>query len=151
MEEVTDSIERYSREFHREGFTLPPIVMERLLQYRYPDNIRELENFVRCMILLNGPGISKTLGVRIKADEAGRDIPEPAEALPRSLKEIGRAAARAAEREAIAKALEQTGWNRVRAARLLKTSYRALLYKMKEAGLKHGPKPNPRASELRAG
>jgi DNA-binding NtrC family response regulator len=49
-----------------------------------------------------------------------------------SLKEIARAAARAAEREAIAEVLEYTGWNRLRAARLLQCSYRALLYKIKD-------------------
>lgn len=128
-------IERYSREFHREGFTLPPNVMARLLQQRYPGNIRELENLVKRMILVNDRGISSTLGLRVEADETGRHVPEPGEAPPRSLKDIGRAAARAAEREAISKALEQTGWNRVRAARLLKISYRALLYKIKDAGL----------------
>jgi two-component system response regulator AtoC len=52
-----------------------------------------------------------------------------------SLKEIGRRALQAAEREAIASMLEQTGWNRVRAARALRISYRALLYKIKQAGL----------------
>ena len=33
-------------------------------------------------------------------------------------------------------ALEQTHWNRVKAAKLLKISYRALLYKIKDVGLK---------------
>jgi len=49
------------------------------------------------------------------------------------LKEISRRASQAAEREAISKMLEQTGWNRVRAARALRISYRALLYKIKQA------------------
>jgi DNA-binding NtrC family response regulator len=31
--------------------------------------------------------------------------------------------------------LQQTRWNRVRAAKLLGISYRALLYKIKDAGL----------------
>ena len=62
--------------------------------------------------------------------------PEVAIATPEpSLKEISRRASQAAEREAIAKTLEQTGWNRVRAARALRISYRALLYKIKQAGL----------------
>jgi DNA-binding NtrC family response regulator len=34
--------------------------------------------------------------------------------------------------------LEQTGWNRVRTARALRVSYRALLYKIKLAGLDGG-------------
>jgi DNA-binding NtrC family response regulator len=37
-----------------------------------------------------------------------------------------------AERSAIATALEKTGWNRKAAARLLKVSYRTLLYKIEQ-------------------
>ncbi len=54
---------------------------------------------------------------------------------------MARAAARAAEREAIARVLEQTGWNRVRAAKLLRISYRALLYKIKDVGLSRAAEP----------
>ena len=57
---------------------------------------------------------------------------------PPSLKDISRRAAHAAERTAILKALEDTQWNRLRAAKLLNISYRSLLYKIKDAGL--GPK-----------
>jgi DNA-binding NtrC family response regulator len=52
-----------------------------------------------------------------------------------SLKIVGRKAAQAAEREAILRALDQTRWNRFQAAKLLNISYRALLYKIKDAGL----------------
>lgn len=52
-----------------------------------------------------------------------------------SLKEIARSAAQAAESGVILLALQQTHWNRVRAARLLNVSYRALLYKIKGLGL----------------
>jgi hypothetical protein len=37
-----------------------------------------------------------------------------------------------AERNAIAMALEKTGWNRKAAARLLKVSYRTVLYKIEQ-------------------
>jgi Bacterial regulatory protein, Fis family len=37
-----------------------------------------------------------------------------------------------AERVAIASALEKTGWNRKAAARLLKVSYRSILYKIEQ-------------------
>jgi DNA-binding NtrC family response regulator len=49
-----------------------------------------------------------------------------------SLKLLVRNAKGEAERGAIASALEQTGWNRKAAARLLNVSYRALLYKIQE-------------------
>ena len=59
----------------------------------------------------------------------------PSPAPTPSLKEIGRRASMRAEREAIARTLTETGWNRVRAAKALRISYRALLYKIKQAGL----------------
>jgi two-component system, NtrC family, response regulator AtoC len=52
-----------------------------------------------------------------------------------SLKDIARQAARQAERELIARTLQQTRWNRRAAAELLGISYKALLYKIKEADL----------------
>jgi two-component system response regulator AtoC len=42
---------------------------------------------------------------------------------------------RTLERTLIARALEETGQNRTRAAKLLEISHRALLYKLKEYGL----------------
>ncbi len=64
-----------------------------------------------------------------------------------SLKEIARTAAQAAERAAILSALQQTHWNRVRAAELLNISYRTLLYKIKGFGLH----PVARAAQRRLG
>ena len=128
-------IERYSKQFNREGFAIPPIVMERLLQHSFPGNIRELENIVKRMIVLNDPLTSGTLPPLVKVDDDVDGIPLPGEPQAVPLKEIAREAARAAEREAISKVLEQTGWNRVKAAKRLQISYRALLYKIKDVGL----------------
>ena len=52
-----------------------------------------------------------------------------------SLKDIARQAAREAERELIFRTLQQTRWNRREAAEILGISYKALLYKIKEAEL----------------
>ena len=66
-----------------------------------------------------------------------------------SLKHIARRAAHAAERDVIFQVLEQTQWNRVRAAKLLEISYRALLYKIKDLGLASASRTTgrPRAPE----
>ena len=66
--------------------------------------------------------------------------PEPAVAdipvaLTGSLKDIARNAAREAERDLIYRTLQQTRWNRREAAEILGVSYKALLYKIKEAEL----------------
>ena len=60
---------------------------------------------------------------------------EEAPVLSGSLKDIGRSAARLAERELIHRTLQHTRWNRREAAELLGISYKALLYKIKEAEL----------------
>ena len=44
-----------------------------------------------------------------------------------------------AEMEAIARALEQTNWNRKKAAALLQISYKALLYKIRQYDLQRVP------------
>ena len=53
------------------------------------------------------------------------------------LKEIARRAAREAERAVLKEVLDQVHWNRVKAAQLLKISYKALLYKIRGHGLEH--------------
>jgi DNA-binding NtrC family response regulator len=64
-----------------------------------------------------------------------------------SLKEIARTAAQAVESGVILLALQQTHWNRVRAAQLLNISYRTLLYKIKGLGLH----PAARSAQRRPG
>jgi two-component system response regulator AtoC len=50
-----------------------------------------------------------------------------------SLKAVTRRAVRELERKIIFKTLEANHWNRKQSAQALKISYRALLYKLKEA------------------
>jgi two-component system, NtrC family, response regulator AtoC len=57
------------------------------------------------------------------------------------LKEIAKKAAIAAEAAAIKEVLERVRWNRAETARLLKISYKALLYKIRQCGL-DGPRPD---------
>jgi two-component system response regulator AtoC len=65
-------------------------------------------------------------------EPVGSDVPV---ALTGSLKDIARNAAREAERNLIYRTLQQTRWNRREAAEILGVSYKALLYKIKEADL----------------
>ena len=127
-------VQRYAKLYRRDGFSIPPRVMERLMQHRYPGNIRELENLIKRMIVLDDPFLTR-ISLPESAPDSLRAVPSAAVDPDPSLKEIGRRASQAAERDAIAKMLEQTGWNRVRAAKALRISYRALLYKIKQAGL----------------
>jgi two-component system, NtrC family, response regulator AtoC len=138
--------QRYARLFRRSGFALSSTALERLAHHRFPGNVRELENLVKRMIVLDDPTLARTPFLRATPPAASEPTGNGGVAkAPRptaSLKEIARSAARAAERDAIARVLEETGWNRVRAARLLRVSYRALLYKIKDVGLERVAEPS---------
>jgi two-component system response regulator AtoC len=126
---------RYSQLFRRESLRLPPETVQRLLHHRFPGNVRELENMIKRMIVLGDPLLRRSPlpAAGPSTEENGDARPAKPGSLP--LKDISRKAAQVAEREAILQALEQTQWNRVRAAKMLEISYRALLYKIKDNGL----------------
>ena len=99
--------------------------------YDWPGNIRELENVARKIVAVGDAGLA--LG-----DLRVSRVAQPATSVEglsgSSLKVAARAASRRTERELILKALEQTHWNRKRAARDLQISYKSLLYKIKQIG-----------------
>ncbi|HEV8617223.1 MAG TPA: sigma-54 dependent transcriptional regulator [Methylomirabilota bacterium] len=136
---VTYFVQRYSRLFNFPEREVGPEAMQSFMQYHWPGNIRELENFIKRMIVLQDFGLPRTLTappapLPITAAAAGADAFSATKGL--SLKEISRRAVLEAEREVICRALEYCRWNRVKTAKMLKISYRALLYKIKDMGLK---------------
>jgi len=118
---------KYAQLFGRKLIILSAPTMQALGEYDWPGNIRELENVVKKMVVLE----SAELAIE---DLKGRLAPLPADpgALGNSLKAAARSASQQAERELILQTLERTHWNRKRAAEVLQVSYKALLYKLKQ-------------------
>ena len=136
-------VEKYLRRYRGGLDRIPDEVMERFHAYDWPGNVRELENLVRRLVVLKEPSMvlgelalagRPAAGGRVPSlagADSARGLPEPQlEDAP--LKEVGRRAARIAEREAILRALIRSGWNKRRAAKRLQISYKALLYKIKD-------------------
>ncbi len=80
--------------------------------------------------VLRGPEFASALA----AENGG--TPDPGQPAPQSLKSLIQDVKCEAERKAIGAALERTGWNRKAAARLLRVSYRTLLYKIEQYQMK---------------
>jgi len=80
-------------------------------------------------------GAGAQVAAAMPAPAPAPPAPDVPPALIGSLKDIARHAARGAERELIYRTLQQTRWNRREAAEILGISYKALLYKIKEAEL----------------
>ena len=137
-------MQRYSTLFGRESVTLPAETVQRLLRHRFPGNVRELENVIKRIIVLSDPDLRRSPLPVATSSGAPYKISGPGRTAAISLKDISRKAAQGAEREAILQALEQTRWNRIQAAKLLGISYRALLYKIKEAEFDRQSASNPR-------
>ena len=129
-------VHRYSRLFNVPEREVTAETLYAFMQYGWPGNIRELENFIKRMIVLQDFTLPRTLmAPSVTASTAAAAEPFAA-TKGLSLKEISRRAVLEAEREVICRALEQCRWNRVKTAKMLKISYRALLYKIKDMGLK---------------
>jgi two-component system response regulator PilR (NtrC family) len=99
-----------------------------LLAYRFPGNVRELENILeRALTLCSGDGIDvDDLQLRRESAEDPPGIASDAP-LGTQLEEI--------ERDAIVKALEQSRYNKTAAAKALGMTFRALRYRIKKLGI----------------
>src|SRR6202162_6140787 len=141
---VSYFLEYYNRKFNARAAHPSADLMNALKKYHWPGNVRELENLIkRYVILGTEESISGDLHPR-EPDFFSADISVEG---PISLKKITRQAVRELERKIILKVLQHHHWNRKSAARALNISYRALLYKIRDAGLPSNRAPRRPQSE----
>jgi two-component system response regulator AtoC len=112
---------------------LSAAALERMQRYRWPGNVREMENALeRALVLSEDEEIGpESLPEAVQRAVAPEPVPAQLEPGDLSVKR----AQRVLEADLIRRALERTGGNRTRAAEMLELSPRALLYKIREYGL----------------
>jgi len=129
-------LEKYSEKFGKTPQTPSKHLMDAALNYPWPGNLRELENFVKRYVILEDDEGSLRELVEMSATRQ-RISPREVTNIPKEqgLKALVRGLKDEAEMEAIADALEKTRWCRKDAAKMLGISYKALLYKMRQFNL----------------
>ena len=144
-------VKTYTAQFDGKQLLTPSKkTIEKLTTYHWPGNVRELQNVLkRFMILGNSedslddmlignetrsraPNLPASAGQFLNsADLLEFDTNDPADLSSLSLKKIKKKAIVRVEKEVISYVLEKTGWNRSKATKILKISYKTLLYKIK--------------------
>jgi two-component system response regulator PilR (NtrC family) len=104
--------------------------MDKLLSYAYPGNVRELENILERAVTLCSDDRVEPEDIQLKQG-AAVELP-PVEDVAGSGLE---GQLESIEREAIIKALEQTRYNKTKAAELLGMTFRQLRYRVKKLGI----------------
>jgi transcriptional regulator with PAS, ATPase and Fis domain len=127
--------EKYGRE-------VPPFsskLINSFKEYTWPGNIRELENMIKRIVIFGeGDAVLKSISSKRSGDGMRPESYQNLTSLPQkekksfNLKDVGKRAAEVAEREIIESTLQETHWNRKQAAKLLRVSYKGLLYKIQK-------------------
>ncbi len=106
-----------------------PSLMDSFLRYDWPGNVRQLENAIKRYLIL--PEMNVNLSELKEQQTNPASVPVKPKEDSMSLKDVGTRAAEQAEKELVLRVLEETSWNRKKAARRLNICYKALLNKLK--------------------
>jgi DNA-binding NtrC family response regulator len=139
--------------------TFSPAVLKACQSYAWPGNLKELESFVERLLTTPERDVARIEKLSAEKSSEGAAHIQNTEmrnsgmtsettispfssetgSASDSLKSLVHTVKLEAEQKAIAAALEKTGWNRKAAARLLKVSYRTILYKIEQYHIKAPP------------
>lgn len=127
-EDIPALVSHFSRKYGAKGLRFPDNVMQKLVQYRWPGNIRELENVIyRLSILVkDGDAPMSLLPQEISPDPlACLNLHLPDEGI--DLEEL--------EKSLVLRALERCSGNKSKAAEYLKIPRHVLLYRLEKYGI----------------
>ncbi|MDP3919590.1 MAG: sigma-54 dependent transcriptional regulator [Candidatus Omnitrophota bacterium] len=128
---VKHFLQVFSSKTKREICGISQRAMKVLIDYDWPGNVRELENLLERAVVLSEGDVIDLVDFPENMFES-TNASDAAPALPKSSLKDG---LKEPEKMLIKKALEQVGWNRQRAARILNINRTTLYNKMKEYAL----------------
>jgi transcriptional regulator with PAS, ATPase and Fis domain len=158
-EDIKPLVEYYLDQYTKRFNCTNPIqinkeLLNRFKSYRWPGNVRELQNVLKRMLVLDDfEDVVCDLGMGGQLSKASNSVATAGAGIPSfreflgldsdnspdqdsfSLKKVKKAAVDRVEREVISYVLEKVDWNRSKASKILKISYKTLLYKIDELSI----------------
>jgi two-component system response regulator PilR (NtrC family) len=135
LPELVDAIvTRLGKQMNNRSLQVTDAALDALKQYPFPGNVRELENILERAATLCVGGVIDAADLQLRPrKQHSTELPintaavPPGERLGDALEDI--------ERDAIVRALEQTRYNKTKAAALLGMTFRSLRYRIKKLGI----------------
>ena len=136
LQDIDDLVEaivhKLGRQVGNKSLRVTEAATKTLREYHFPGNVRELENVLERAATLCTNGVIDMADLQLRP-KSGAESPiasssvAPGEKLGDALEDI--------ERDAIVRALEQTRYNKTKAAQLLGMTFRSLRYRIKKLGI----------------
>jgi two-component system response regulator PilR (NtrC family) len=136
LEDIPELIEsmlrKLSRQIGNRSLRVTDAALQALGEYTFPGNVRELENVLERAATLCVGGVIDAGDLQLRPKVGASEVTvagsvAPGEKLGDALEDI--------ERDAIVRALEQTRYNKTKAAQLLGMTFRSLRYRIKKLGI----------------
>ena len=127
--------EMYQRQFSKDAEPLTKEMVAYLQNLDWPGNVRELSNYIARFVLMGPEAMVQAEGTPRRRFSVGLATNRSTADAVVPLKRVAKQAIKEMERAVILEALRVNQWNRRKTAETLKISYRALIYKIRDAGL----------------
>lgn len=121
-----------NKELNKNVTEVAPEIMEKLMEHRWPGNVRELRNVIRRAVLLSHSNVITSINI---PNEINKAASHQQDSNPDTDKFSIRHSTKAVEKELIIKALNESGGNKSKAAKILNMNERTFYRRLKSLGI----------------